>query len=679
MKTLNQDYKVDISSLVVTDFRHPDQPKIEVRSGHIVNQFKSLLYDYTSARNVKETTWLECWAKYLGSPDANNWVRMQAHKTVGDVDNTWRHHITTSKGYEVVETINAYIQGATFPNHNWFDLQPVKMIGSPEYKKLLSVLTKFLTKKLDDAKIESNWDMFCRQLIITGSSVLALPWRYDVRNTKKNVLVTDPNSRKDYVQQRNTDKVVYNGLDFEVLDMFDTFLDPQAKTAMDCNLIRKFTKTKAELLRLSEMGVYNQIKPYDIKCLRAFKDTHTGNKLVLETFSGVNSSVTDWHPNEKVEVFEFWGNFCVNDIELNDVVITIADNSLLNIENNPFWHGKPFIVGTYTPMINSPYGLGALEPSLGNLHVQDLTLNQRLDGTELTLNPMFELTNDGTLDPDDVFSEPGKVFHVSQPGSIRPIQRDTQMNRSVEEENIQEQRINKATGVGAYLGVNSARSGERVTAAEVDAQRQAGGNRLNRVQRHIEKTALLPMLTRAYGYCQQFVVGDEVMRIKANGQEDGYEYIQVGVQELSYDMDIYVLGADHVADKEYELKQRLDFMQLVSQVPDMAARINWDEMLKDLSTRFLHDEAEKFIKEAEQAPPEQPQMPPQGQPAPTQAQGIPMAGGLGELPPEAVQGAMDAAKFSGGQTGQNALQQEVMTKGLDATMLQKMQGMGMAQ
>lgn len=665
MQQYNPDFVVSLQDIITTNFFDPIQPKIETRASSIVKVVKTLTEQYKSARTDKEDRWLECWAAYFGTPAANQFTRAMAHTVVGDVQTAWRHRITTGKAYEVVETINAYLQGAFFPQIEWFDMQPVYAIGSPEYKKLLKVLVKYVHKKLEDANFQDMWDLFTRQLIVTGSSAIALPWRYDVRKMKKNVLVSNLNQEGSEVKQEVTEKVVYNGLDIEVMDMFDTYLDPEAKTANTSNIIRRYVKSKAELLRLADAGVYKLAHNEHIKRLKPHGFTNSTSRVDLEMFQGFQQST--WHPSDKVEVFEFWGDICVNEIELNDVVITIAGDCLLNLETNPFWCGKPFVIGTYTPILNSPYGIGAIEPCLGNLHIQNLTVNQRLDGREITLNPMFEVLNDGLLDPNEIYSEPGKVFQVSQPNSIRPIARDSNFSSSVEEEQLQEGRIEKSTGIGAYLGVNSGRSAERVTAEEVLAQKDAGGNRLNRVHNHIEKTSLLEFLRRTYGYLQQFVVKDDIIRIKSDYQPDVFEYIAVGVNELSYDMDISCRGADHIADKEFELRQRLDFINLVSQIPDMAQKLNWEEMLKDLATRFLRDDVDKYIA----LPPEPEQQAPAPPPMP-----IP-GGGMQNLmqDPNAMQQIAEQLKFSGGQPAvNNAMTQ--MSVNPDQAMQQKAQDLG---
>jgi hypothetical protein len=111
---------------------------------------------------------------------------------------------------------------------------------------------------------------------------------------------------------------------------------------------------------------------------------------------------------------------------------------------------------------------------------------------------------------------------------------------------------------------------------------------------------------------QQFVVDDETVRLQKSvetSMTDQYEFFTVGQDDLQYDLDITPIGSDHIIDKEFELKQRLDFYTVVSQNPEMTKYVNWKEAMKDLARRMMKQDWERFIV----IPEEQPQQAPQGQ------------------------------------------------------------------
>jgi len=104
---------------------------------------------------------------------------------------------------------------------------------------------------------------------------------------------------------------------------------------------------------------------------------------------------------------------------------------------------------------------------------------------------MWKVLQDGTLDLDSLFSAPGKIIPVSDPNNLVPVQFDVRnLGINVQEEQMLEQRVERVTGINAYVGQGQGRNAERVTAEEVKSKRDAGGNRLGRYHKHMEETAL---------------------------------------------------------------------------------------------------------------------------------------------------------------------------------------------
>jgi hypothetical protein len=604
----------------------------------------SEFHRYKRARQEKEDIWVECWAAYNGSPRAMEHARRLASRSVGDAAVAWRHKVSTGKAFENVETISSYLQSAFFPNRDWFDLVPMYS-GSLE---VAEVVKKYLKYKLKQANFKSHWGMFIRQLLICGTSVLALPWRKELAPYTTKVKVEYPQTDETQTTTFTTktvQKTIYNGTEFETLSVFDCYLDPDEVTDINrANFIRRITKSKGELMRLVNAGFYPYLEPKDVVSYRG--NAEHNSKRVVASFHGM-----EWNPNEMVELLEFWGNVQTGQGYYQDVVVTCLGDKVAKFENNPYWAGKPFVIGTYIPVCHQTYGVGAIEPVLGLLHELSIVTNQRLDNLELSVDSMWTYIDDGTINPEDIYTAPGKLIEVADHNSIRPIQHNQQFMVTYQEAAVLEQNIDKVTGTGAFIGVGQGRGGERVTAKEVEAVRDAGGNRLGGIYNHIESTALIPVLRKVYRMCQQFVTEDEVIRIP--GYQPGeYLYVKVGADELVHDFDIEPVGAGHIADKEYELQRRLDFIGLVSQNPEMAQRMNWLEVMKDMAKRFGFDDIERYIKQPEPQPP-----------APTESV-------------MAHPDVMESAAAVGGVPAQQALQAQLATDGGQAMLQQSLQNLG---
>lgn len=577
------------------------EPSLDGSDKDIVSYIHSELRSYADARSLKEAAWLECWAAYLGTPQSIEHTRSQLLNYVGDVNNDWRHRINTGKAFENVETILSYLQPAFFPNRDWFDCVPTK----PGYYNLADSIRKFVQAKLHQGKFISNWEMFLRQLLIIGNSCIALPWRYETTRWKKKVRIRQPHmdgmtfGEKYEYDEVEFEKVIQNHPDFETLDMFDVFVSPRACDPNQGNFIRRFYKTRAELAQCVKSGYFKGINYTEIGGVKAANYTYDqsqSNKDTIKHYQGLDVFSDRHHARwtDDIELFEFWGDVHLSNRTYHDVRAIVCGDRLLRFETNPYWAGKPFVVGNYIPVVRSPVGMGAIEPSLGLLHEMNIITNSRLDNLLISSNGMFEYVNDGSLQPDEVFAAPGKVFPVTQKGTITPIDMPNSFVITYEESSFLENRIDKNTGTGAFVSPGIGRTGERVTATEVTATQQAGGNRLSGVHKHIEETSLLPLLEKVFRSCQQFVVDDEIVSVP--GQEPGQvDYVAIGVDELQNEFKLIPIGADHVVDKEYKLNKLFQFVQVSSQYPEMQKNLNYYNIQIDMARLMGLDEIERYI------------------------------------------------------------------------------------
>jgi hypothetical protein len=555
---------------------------------------------YKRGRTGREDVWMETEAMYYGSPDAIEYLRSHVGKIVGDVNDDWRHRIQVSKGYEIVETIVAYLMGAFFPNRDWFDFIP----HEPGIQDLVDVVKKFTIVKMRDSDFTSKWEIYIRQLIITGFSSMLLTWERDYRPVHQRgqqevvtqTLLGEKVSSTHWVP-RVERKLVKNKILFEPLSVYDVYVDPNASTPQDSGVFRIIRKTKGDIVRCIARGDYPYLSVEDIARHKSQNPSDTTKKQQTSTWMGIQ-----YRPDEMVELIEYWGDLEVDESVYENIHAVFFGRHLCKFEANPYWCGVPFIFGSCIPMAHKPYGLGVLEPVLGMLHQLNIITNQRLDSLELAVDSMWQVINDGVTDVDDIYTRPGKVILVGQKGSVEPFQKDLSFQVSYTEAQVLEQNIDQAVGTGAYIGTQQGRSGERVTATEIQAVRDAGGNRLSNIHKQIENTQLTPLLRKLFVFFRQFVTEDEVVRVPS---QEGYEYVQVGAEELSHEFDVLAVGADHVAEKEKDLQMLIDFVAMVSNVPMWAELVNWEELLQEVIRKFGFDPDVAQLLIAPPPPPEE--------------------------------------------------------------------------
>lgn len=613
------------------------------RNAQIVKYIQRLATDWSMARVEREEVWTEAWGVYLGTPQSQEALRSRMLRHTGDINNDWRHKVNIGKAFENVETVVSYLMSATFPNRDWFDCTP-RADGNAA--PIAPAVKKLAQKKFKDGHFISAYEMHLRQTTIIGQSVIALPWRYETAKIKKRVKVEVPDFSGDTVEFRvkTVEKTIANHPEFEVLDMFDVLLKPNAIDANDSPLIRKMTKTRAEIAKNVQDGYYNLTREEVIN-LRGSDifDSGDAHKEEIQAFQGMTNVEVNW--DEEIEIWEYWGDVHLSDRTDYDIVATVIGNSLVRYQTNPYWCGKPFVVCSFIPLVRSVTALGLIEPSLGLLHELSVVTNQRLDNLELSVDSMWTMVDDGVTQPEDIYTAPGRVIKVAAPGNIQPVQMPKNFTISYQEAEVLESRIDKINGTGPMVGAGSGRSGERVTATEIQATKDAGGNRLSGIHKHIEETCLYLVLSKVFRLIQQFTTDDETVKLPHPEAPGSSLYVNVGPEELEYDFLLYPVGADYVADRDYELNKLMQFLQLSAQYEDMKKHVDYYAALVRVARLMGLDDIEQLIIKDTNTPPV-PEMPqdPLSVPQQPQEEGLmDVAGRMGGVPMQtAIQGQLQA-------------------------------------
>jgi hypothetical protein len=586
----------------------------------LLRRLNELRNTYQQVREPLERLWDDYYLSYLTTPGASHRVSSGiAKRHIGDVNTQWRHKLKSPKAFETVETIVSWLMGAFFPNEFWFDLKPCIPMYDPSYQQQLDVIKFYLSKNLNRAHLKRKFRLFLRELSIAGTAALAFP-------------------------------LVGESLKLDVMPCYNFWLDPDSQDPNSANMIRLYNVSKVQLRKYIKDEYFNVAEDKDFP-----EDGRVATNVAYDTIIQQNlkalSGTTGRTPESKNyhDVYEYWGNLICDEGMLINVRATFTKDILLGIEANPF-ERRPFIIGSYIPLSHSPYGVGALQPIASQLYFKDVLTSRHADNVAVGSDTMLEVVEGQVLDMDKVVVKPGQRIPVTKPGSVVPVTLPVS-NLSIQEMGIIDQTIDKATGTGPYIGVNAGRSGERVTAAEIDAQRQAGGNRLTDVYSDIEVSVLLPLLEGYYYYLRKF--GDTINSVVRSNDDN---YFIVDRSTFNIDLEFSVLGANNVADKEYRTRQLVDFLNLVSSNEQLAQRVNWDTASKALARLFVPDMADELVQEA--PPPAAPEMP----------QGDPL---MNEL--------QNAAAFSGGQPAQQALAAAEQTGQLDQLGMQTMNNLGLGQ
>ncbi len=323
---------------------------------------KSVSNDYKrwkQSRARLENRWKECWEAYL--------CDVKGLYTEAEEPRSDRSRIARPVLYEAVEAIHANLLNALFPvNERFFTV-----LGKTETdQRNASLIEEFLRNKLEDAGFVEKYALFLKQAIITGNTVAAAPWRKSRQQRTVNKPVRLFGMTVGY-QKVSRETVTYNGPDFEVLDMFDFLIDPDATDFEQAKLIRRVDRS---LLSLKGNPVYHnldRVKPNETNAWDASESNKNSRRKAFgldETPQENNESM-----DTKVTLLEAWGDFIIGDTVYENHVCVIANqDTVIRFEPNPYEHGmKPFVFTSFIPVPNEVYGIGAIEKSLGLQHANE--------------------------------------------------------------------------------------------------------------------------------------------------------------------------------------------------------------------------------------------------------------------------------------------------------------------
>ncbi len=535
---------------------------------HLSQQFSQ----WKQARQGLENKWGECWQAYLCEL---NPLSTDAYNEGPD-----RSRVSRPVLYEAVEGIQSNLMNALFPSDERF----FSVVGKTEKDHAnASTIENFLRTKLEATGFSEKFAMFLKQALITGNTVAAVPWqqRWRTRRVKQPVEVFGmPIHQRTTTQQQ----LVFHGPEFDVIDMFDFVMDPDADRFENATVIHRVTRPLAYLKQHKQ--TYHNTD--NIQIDSANEDDTEGHKRARKSAFGLNNTEKK-ATQQDVTLLEVWGDFKLNDgtTYTNYVCVIANGQHVLRFEPNPYDHGmKPFVFTNLIPVPNEIYGIGAIEKSLGLQHAINTLTNQKLDLINLSINsPFTYLINDDVFDPASIVTRPGALIPVKSHETLKPLQYLNDFTIAFTEIADLKSEIQEATGaLNLFNGVAQPRQHKK-TATEIDALITGGAQKFNTLISHLENTALEPFLEMVFENAKQFLTEPHTLRLSKH--DGSLEFVELLPEVLQQSQCQFRIDGSQAASlKNQELETLIGFIQLVQQAPELKSHINIIPLLKKIYRRL---------------------------------------------------------------------------------------------
>ncbi|XVJ50589.1 MAG: hypothetical protein HEQ32_00225 [Vampirovibrio sp.] len=534
-----------------------------------VQEMLQVMKNRREQRQEKERIWQACWKAYRCEMDAPRGGSPEGNLVARPVV------------FQAVENLHNTIMSQLFPKSGRF----FHVFGQrQEDQQDASMLETLLHHKLAGQGFQSAFGLFLKQLLVTGNSVMMMPWYYEKSKKVRQVPIKRLGLTVGYTRDVQ-DVLVEQGPRFELLNIQDVYIDEALKDWREGSLIRRIRKTLAQVLQ-EPRYVNTAILSRQMQDQR--RHQRPSEALTLQ--------------QESITLLEIWGDFSINEkVYPNHVAVIVEETgTVLRFEAHGLECGQaPFVVGSLIPVPHEGYGIGAVEKSLGLQHAINTLTNQKLDILNLCINtPFTYLLNDDIFDPLSMDYRPGALIPVKNHDTLRPLPLVAQ-NISIAFQEIEDLKIEILETTGSLRLMTGALEGSNApvrTATEVNTLTANAHRKYDGMLMQLEQECLEPMLQLVYELAKQFWVYPEEIRLLEKGSlTPRYETMTPDVFQRSC-CDIRVLGSRGQLKEEQELESLLFFVKTMQDWPNMLPRLNMEAIVKRM-IRHLGFKDEELLTE----------------------------------------------------------------------------------
>lgn len=323
--------------------------------------------------------------------------------------------------FRIIETVTPRMV-ANEPTGSFYPTEQ----GDVATAELLNALMKYDWRKAD---MFPKLVLFVKSMLIFGTAFARTHW--DFREKEKTRMKPKTINGKRVWTPEETEKILvteFDGPNFEVLNIYDCFPDPNATNIHNMRwFIYRTFKTINELKEENDTrggDYYKNLDQLEQALMDKAEDDnkraakpgemqyreHRRMMLSTEDLTGQDKS------NPEIVILKrFTRDGWCDYVPEHDLIIRETEN--------PYFHGDlPIIYGVDYMYPGELYGMGEIEPVDRIQRAINAVLNQRLDNVNLTLNTMWKVKKTSNTDMHTLISAPGNVVTTDDMEGVEPIQ-----------------------------------------------------------------------------------------------------------------------------------------------------------------------------------------------------------------------------------------------------------------
>ncbi len=412
----------------------------------------------------------------------------------------------------------------------------------------------FQNWQYDEAKYKRLIYNVLSQVYIFGTGICKYYWRYD----EAEKIVHRPVNPE--FPQAGTlpvlDKVVvYDNVAFELIDIFDFRVDPEATTIDDARWCAHKTRKTIEFLEdMERQGIYSNISAVKNDMIEDSAgredDPHKQTRLAIEGHQPDYAGLMK--PVELIEYFE------------DDRIITVANNKHVIRDSKNIYGKKPFIAGKIISTEHEFYGIGLIEAGASIVRLMEDIINNGLDNLNFVINKR-RIVNETQIDDAELVDKPGAIIHVTgDVNSALKWDETTDVSRSIFEfYGLMNEVGKRSTGIVDYITGQPTK-----TTTATEAQLMTAQSSL-RIDTHIEvfgDTFVGPLAEAVHELNSYFVTKEKYVRVTGTA-DNPYELVKITPDIFGANVDFIWEHEGREISQMVQVQQLMQALTLAQQTP----------------------------------------------------------------------------------------------------------------
>lgn len=427
-------------------------------------------------------------------------------------------------------------------------------------------------------------------------------------------------------------KVTYSGPWIENIPITSFYIEAGARTIKEANFVGHRVKRSMDYLRRMERdGIYHNVDLIVPKAEGDEPDNLKYSSIENEDETADESAYIQETPGrEKVWVWECWVRIDIDgDGLLENLLVTIVDNTLLRVEENPFDHGEaPFEV--LVPIIDTHkfYGISLTSLIVEFQRLKTALFRNIFDNIAFAVNAWYLVGRNTNIDMNALRSVgPGDAILTDDIANVRRMEPTGVPNYLVGLAQMLEEMKQQRSGLPRIAqGLTPTTLSASATA--ISAQMNAGQQRIELIARIMAETGCKRLFRKMISLNQQFIEKDFVIRVLDK------EY-QITPENLSGTFDLIVNVGVGSGARELQQQQLIQLLNIMPQLAQFG--LITPAGVYAIVARLLQSMGYKNVDEFIVKPQPQPMLPtgaPQGMPqgTPQGAPPMPQFGGAVQPP-----------------------------------------------